>query len=479
MTGNPEIADISPARLGEISMGKRRLSNGREINRFQRTPFVNLLNRELMAMFHGEFDNLAVAGPPRHSKTKMLTELASSDFLGHNPTKQVIAASHSAKLADRFGMNTRDLMLRLGESTYGVTVRKDRCAVDDWALTDGGGMLSIGVGGSLVGFGADLLIMDDIIADSKAALSQTVRDSTVDWYESTCETRLNAGAKQIFTMQRWHDDDPFARIVMKNPKNWRIIVVRALAEEDDILGRQPGEALWPEAFPAWKLLELQDRKPFWFAAQYQQRPVPRGGGMFQSKWFTDNLYHYPPAGCEWIRAWDLAASDGKGDWTVGVLMGRLGDKYYIENVKRGQWGETERDRIIRETTEEDNERFPLNVTTWGEQEPGSGGKTQAENFIKKLRPFAAHTEPSSHNKVVRADGFASACGANDVKMKYDPIWNETYVEELSRFPFGVKDDQVDASSLAYNKLALSLDPGGYASVSDTEAYDLEYVGAYN
>lgn len=439
------IGTITPARLGEIT--------GHGL--YKRNRFVNHLNRQLMGLFGGEFDNLGVSGPPRHGKTRLLNELASAHFLGTNPTKQVIVASHSATLASKFGMNVRDLLEEFGGPIFGVQVRQDRRAVDNWGLTDGGGMLSIGVGGSLVGFGADLFIFDDIIADAAAALSEVVRNNTMDWYESTAETRINAGGKQIFTMQRWHDDDPYARVVQKNPRKWRISDIRAIAEEDDVLGRQPGEALWPEKYPIEFLRELEARKAFWFAAQYQQRPVPRGGGMFQAKWFTDNIVHYRPKEASRIRWWDRAASDGKGDYTVGVLMSRKNDAYYVEDMVRGQWATHERDRIIRATCVEDNQRYPNGIITWGEQEPGSAGKDAALSFETMLAPFAAHCQPSTGQKVVRADGFAGACGRGEVRMCHSTTWNDAFVQEMSVFPFGKNDDIVDSASGAFNKLALS------------------------
>lgn len=455
------IGTITPARLGEIT--------GHGL--YKRNRFVNYLNRELMGLFAGDFFRLGVSGPPRHGKTRILNTLGAAYFLGTNPTKQVIAASHSAKLAVKFGQDVRDLLWEFGPDVFGVSVNKDRFAADNWQLTDGGGMLSIGVGGSLVGFGADLFIMDDVIADSASALSEIIRNNTIDWYESTAETRINSGGKQIFTMQRWHDEDPYGRIVLANPRNWRIVDIRAIAEEDDVLGREPGEALWPEKYPIDYLRELEGRKQFWFAAQYQQRPVPRGGGMFQAKWFTDNIVNYRPKAASRIRWWDRAASDGKGDYTVGVLMARKNDAYYVEDVVRGQWATHERDRIIRATCVEDNRRYPNGITTWGEQEPGSAGKDMALAFETMLAPFAAHCETSTGQKVVRADGFAGACGRGEVRMCQSDHWNDAFVQELSTFPFGKFDDQVDSGSGAYNKLALA-DGDRQSEVYDPAEHDL-------
>ncbi len=452
---------ISPGKLAQV-VGR---------GEWKPTPHLNLLNRELMTLAaHAERRrsyNLACFGPPRHGKSRLLNEVFALWYLCTFPARRVIVASHSASLAaDTFGANVLDMMDEFGGPIFGRQVRADRRSRDDWALTDGGGMRCVGVGGSLVGLGADLFIFDDIIASGPDALSEIIRNKTIDWYLSTARTRINAGGQQIFTMQRWHDDDPARRIVYDNLKKWsypngKVITLPAIADHDpargetDPLGRSVGEALWPAMWPISKLEEIREDNEFWFAAQYQQRPVPRGGGMFQIRWFEDNLVHYRPDTALRVRAWDLAASDGKGDYTVGVLMSRKNEIYYVEDVIRGQWASHERDRIIRAACVEDNRRYPSAVVTWGEQEPGRSGKDSAEDFARKLQPFAAHTEPSSGSKVVRADGFAGACGRGDVRMcKGD--WNPAFLQELCTFPMSKKDDQVDAASLAFNKLALGV-----------------------
>jgi predicted phage terminase large subunit-like protein len=381
-------------------------------------------------------------------------------YLGVYPERTVIMASHSASLASKFGMMVRDVVEEFGPPIFGVTVRQDRRAIDNWAIEGHkGGMRSVGVGGSLIGEGADLAIFDDIIPDAESALSETIRNSTHDWYLSTARTRINAGGAQIFTMQRWHDDDPAARIVFSNPKRWSepqgfIVNLPAIAEEDDQIGRQPGEPLWPEMWPLHVLEEIRENNEFWFAAQFQQRPVPRGGGMFKAIWFTDNVVRYRPQEASRVRFWDLAASDGKGDWTVGVLMAKKGENYYVEDVVRGQWASAERDTWIAATAKEDHARYPNGVTIWVEEESGSSGKYQTQGISRRLDGFAINAERSTGSKVIRANSFASACGRGDVRM-FKADWNDAFVLEMSTFPFGKKDDQVDASSGAYNKLALS------------------------
>jgi predicted phage terminase large subunit-like protein len=155
-----------------------------------------------------------------------------------------------------------------------------------------------------------------------------------------------------------------------------------------------------------------------------------------------------PAGARSCRGWDKAATAGGGDWSVGVKIAKGPDGiFYIEDVKRGQWDTASRDRTIRQTAELDGRACKIK----GEQEPGSGGKESAENFIRLLSGFPVSTEPATNAKEVRADPFSSQVNAGNVRLvKGD--WNRAYISELQSFPHGKHDDQVDASSLAFNEL---------------------------
>jgi predicted phage terminase large subunit-like protein len=126
--------------------------------------------------------------------------------------------------------------------------------------------------------------------------------------------------------------------------------------------------------------------------------------------------------------------------------------YTVEDVIRGQWGPAERDRIILEAARCDRERHRGSLRTWFEQEPGSGGKESAFASVRLLDGFATAFEPVTGTKEVRADPFASQAQGGNVRLLRAP-WNRAYLDELCSFPTGTHDDQVDASSGAFNKLA--------------------------
>jgi len=133
-------------------------------------------------------------------------------------------------------------------------------------------------------------------------------------------------------------------------------------------------------------------------------------------------------------------------------MAHLGGVYYVEDVVRGQWSSNERNRIILQTAELDRQKYGGTVQNWREQEPGSSGKDSAADFVKLLAAHGARCETSTGDKVVRADPFAAQAEAGNVKL-VSGEWNKAYLDELTSFPNGKYDDQVDGSSGSFNKLA--------------------------
>jgi predicted phage terminase large subunit-like protein len=173
------------------------------------------------------------------------------------------------------------------------------------------------------------------------------------------------------------------------------------------------------------------------------------GGFFRREWLTE-IVDAAPVAAKRVRAWDKAATPGAGDYTAGVKMAKAPDgTYYVEHVIRGQWAGPERERIILATAEADTR----DVTILLEQEPGSGGKDSAQSSVKMLAGFAARAETATGDKMARAKPFAAQCYAGNVKLVRGP-WLGKYLDELVSFPAdGSHDDQVDASSGAFNYLS--------------------------
>ena len=170
--------------------------------------------------------------------------------------------------------------------------------------------------------------------------------------------------------------------------------------------------------------------------------------MFKREWFE--IVGAAPTHSDRCRYWDKAGTEGAGDYSAGVKLARDNDGvYYVEDVSRGQWSALSRERIMRQTAELDGEDVSIGL----EQEPGSGGVESAQNSVRNLAGFYVHAERVTGEKATRAMPFAAQCEARNVKLvKGD--WNAAYLDELCSFPFGAHDDQVDASSGAFMRLAL-------------------------
>lgn len=175
------------------------------------------------------------------------------------------------------------------------------------------------------------------------------------------------------------------------------------------------------------------------------------GDRFKREWFGAPLADRPGFLTHWVRYWDKAGTEGGGDWTAGVLIGRAGALYYVLDVIRGQWSPAQRKAVMMQTAQQDAAVCPV-YAIWTEQEPGSGGKESAQNTVADLAGYDVHAETVTGSKVVRANPFAAQCEVGNVKLIAGP-WNAAYLNELCAFPSGPHDDQVDASSGAFAKLA--------------------------
>ena len=394
--------------------------------------------------------------PPRHGKSFLRAVLFAAWYLLNNPNHYIVIACNSGKLAEKFSRDIKKIVRMVG-SVYGVKVSRYKSATGEWETEQGGGVLAVGVGGQLTGRAAHLMILDDTIKSPDQAMSPSYRQGQWDWYASVSSIRLEPNGIICFTMTPWNEDDLAGRIEAVEADEWDIMKFPAIAEEDDILGRAPGEALWPARYPIEQLLKIEKRDPYWFHALYQLRPRPRGGLMFLNDWFTGDrkVFTFGPRQARRVRYWDKASSKNKGDWTAGVRMAFWGRTAWIEDVKRFRLASHARDKEILEVCRMDNRDFE-NMETAGEQEPGGGGKESAEDMAKLLWGYKVFIDRSNggKSKAARAEPMARQCAAGNVYICDGP-WNNTYVKELTGFPgSSPNDDQVDASSGAFNRLYL-------------------------
>ena len=392
---------------------------------------------------------IIISAPPRHGKTELISIGTSAWVLENFPRHNVILTCYGADLAEQSGRRVRD-MLRDNEHVFRARVRQDVSRVNAFLTETDGYMYSIGVGGAITGRGAHVLIVDDYIKEIKEALSPTYRDYIWNWFATTARTRLEPGASIIIIATRWHSDDLIGRIVKAFPGRWRNIVFPAIAEGDDEIGRRAGDALFPERWPIDALNEVRiDLGSTFFEAMYQQHPVDETRKIANGNWLK-KVDIIPNAKIRWVRSWDLAATEGGGDFSTGGLCGweRDHDRFFIGNIKRRQLSPMFVEEMVRQTAVDDGIGTEILI----EQEPGSAGKALVEHYARNVLPeFKVTAIPVVKNKLIRSQPLLAAAEAGKVFLVTGD-WNNDYIKEFDSFPTGDYDDQIDTTGAAYTKL---------------------------
>ncbi len=434
-----------PSTVTPLTLGTT-LTKGR----IKRPPHLAYLETILLEMVAGLHQRVIVTMPPRHGKSDLCSHWFPTWLLGHFPDERIILASYEANFAASWGRKVRDSLDAAKEAgLFHHGVRRDVSSASEWQVEGrGGGMLTAGVGGGVTGKGGNI-ILDDPVKNAEEAASRVYREKTWEWWNSTMYTRLEPGAWALVIQTRWHGDDLTGRLLERSSEPWLVVNFPALAETQDVLGRQVNEALWPQRYPVVALENIKRQLgSYWWSALYQQHPSPREGGFFQRSWF--GILPVPPAEVKRrVRFWDKAATEGGGDWTRGVLMSATPEGLYVvEDVQSIQGSSGRVKELIKATALRDGPGVHIRM----EQEPGSSGKDVIADYTRTLAGYNFKGVPATGNKEVRADPVSSQAEAGNVKLVVGP-WNEAYLEEMAAFPHGMYDDQVDATSGAFSELA--------------------------
>ncbi len=343
-----------------------------------------------------------------------------------------------------------------GAEYFGVDVATSPGAASNWETTFGGGMTTAGVGGPITGKGADLLIIDDPIKNFEEAHSKRIRESVWNWFLSTAYTRLAPDGAAIVIQTRWHTDDLIGRLrkgMEGGGEKWRVLDLPAIGAD--------GSALWEDRYSINHLQGIRTALgSYKWSALYQQSPRPDGGSYFKPEWLPI-IGSFPAEAKDAIRYWDKAGSSTDGDFSTGVLMVRFEGVFYIVDVVRGRWSPFERNKVIAQTAELDRLKFGGRCQLWIEQEPGNGGKESAMISQRELARYGVRIDKPHDGKDIRARPFAAQCEAQNVRL-VGGEWTGEYIDELTAFPNGEHDDQVDASSGAFNKLMTAAAPVAFS-----------------
>lgn len=428
---------------------------------------VEVIAEHLEAVAKGKIKRLLINVPPGCMKSLGTDVFWPAWVWGpqNMPDQRFIAWSYAEQLTVRDNRKTRLLLQsenyrRFWADRFSLTGDQNEKKLFENDKT--GFKMAAGVHGQGAGHRGDFLIIDDP-HNVREAESEKVREATLQFFTEVLPSRINnKNSAIVVIMQRVHEND-VSGLVIAEKLGYDHLCLPMEYELDHpfpsntALGfkdwrTEENELLWPERFDREQVEELKKVLRSWggdyaVSGQLQQRPSPRGGGMFKKKWLpiVDSA---PEAGIK-CRGWDLAATKDAGAFTVGLKMVRnFQHGYFITGVERGQWSPGEAERKILKTTAEDGRSCWQSLP----QDPGQAGKSQKRHLANLLSGYRIHFSPESGSKDDRAIPWAAQAEAGNVHMvKGD--WNDTLLRELTVFPNSTYKDQADAGSRAFAYLS--------------------------
>lgn len=301
-------------------------------------PHLKVTNKTLVEAWRTPNSRTGVTIPFQHGKSWLCSVGFPAWVLLLWPETRIALGSYEEGFAANFGGKVRDIVREFGPA-LGIRIRDDTDAKGEWVIDGyGGGMVCKGRGGALTGRPADLLILDDMIKNAEEAQSPTILDNLWDWYCTVAYSRLGPRAPVVIVGTRWGPKDLFGRLEAEakvGGDKFTFVEFKAIAGYDDILGRQPGEALWPERVPLERLQKVQKTRPRWFKACWQGEPEE-----------TEGLYFQP-------RTWPRYADVGDA-WQITSALGRTHvrkvDCTILHAVDWAQAGRKKSDRTAIVTT---------------------------------------------------------------------------------------------------------------------------------
>jgi predicted phage terminase large subunit-like protein len=404
-----------------------------------------MLIEALEAVEAGDITKLAVFMPPGSAKSTYVSILFPPWLMQRQPKVNLLAASHTTELAEKWGRRVRNLVNEHSQ-VLGITPASDSQAAGRWATTAGAEYYAAGVGTGIAGFRAKFGIIDDPIRSRQDADSELIRDRIWDWYINDFRTRLVPGAAEILIQTRWHEDDLAGRAL--NHAKWHVISLPAIAEAEDPLNRGLGEPLWSDGDYGYgsQLLDLQKSTPArTWSALYQQRPAPEDGDYFKKEWLRP--YDKAPAKST-MRVYggsDYAVTADGGDFTVHAVVGIDPEgRMYLLDLWRGQ---TASDEWIEALCDLVKEWSPIG---WAEEQGQirSGIGPFLDRRMRERKAYVFREQfPTRGDKAIRAQSIRGRMALEGLYVPISAPWYANLRSELLSFPAGKHDDQVDALGL--------------------------------
>lgn len=378
--------------------------------------------------------------PPQKGKSTIFSELFPVFMLANNPELRIIVSSYSAELASKFCRAARELINSDNFKALfpNLKLKKDLDRQDYFGFEGHSGYYrSVGVGGSLTGYSADILIVDDPHKDRIDSESKKSRDGVYDWFTSVALTRLSVTGKIIVIQTRWHEDDLSGRLLENH--TYKHLWIKAINDDNTVC--------WPERYTLDDYLRVkQEVGSRDFSALYQGEPNNSEVGLFKNDWFE--YYRESPVLTKWVRAWDIASSKkNSSDYSVGALVTQdKSGNIFIEDIVKYQLEFPELLQQIVEQAELDGPEVHILIEAVGV------GLPAFQEVMRRLPGYVVRKSDVKGDKTQRAYVWSSRAEVGKVSLR-KAKWNDDFINECVSFPKGKHDDMVDAVSASVNYLA--------------------------
>jgi phage terminase large subunit-like protein len=320
----------------------------------------------------------------------------------------------------------------------GIAIDERTTAAERWALQSGAEVRAVGVGTAVTGFRCSLLLNEDNVKGIEQAYSENEMNKLYDWYRADLCTRLVPSGRSVIVQTCWSTFDLLGRLLEEEPERWTLLSLPAYAEENCPLGRALGEPLWTDDpvynYPAFIAEQKRALPPKMFVSLFQQRPVAEEGNLIKREWIKNAAFAPDLDTCHTYIGFDLATSEGKGDWSAIVTLAvDMNGDYHIVDVWRRR---VTIDKTIDALLDRCCDYKPQFLCT------ESGGLNNAAGpFLKSRmleRKIYKHVEliPARHSKEIRAQSFAGRAAVKGIFLP--PLsqrcdWVPDYVSELITF----------------------------------------------
>lgn len=418
---------------------------------------VEVMAAKLEAVRLGKLRRLIINIPPRHLKSHAASIAFVAWLLGHSPTHSVLCVSYAQDLSDKLARDCRRLMTSsFYRALFKTRISEERQAVADFETTAGGGRFSTSIGGVMTGRGGDIIVIDDPLK-AEDAYSELRRTSVNEWYDNTLYSRLNskeAGAI-LLIMQRLHAADLVAHVTEQEA--WDVISFPSIAPEeqnyeistpfgrrrvhraiDDVLHSARESRATLNAIHA----AMGEAK---FQAQYQQNPLPPAGIYVKPQWFKTYV-DAPPNPDLIFQSWDTASKvENQHDFSVCTTWAIAEKHAYLIDVFRRKLEFPDLKREVHAHAQRFNAENVLIEDT-----------VSGTALIQQLREEGMSIVSAvtvKGEKEMRFMAQTAKIEGGFVHLPRDAHWRDAYVAELTSFPNGAHDDQVDSTTNALKWLS--------------------------